>query len=167
MYVGINVPRILYERARERGVDLESLVLDYLVRELGLDPVEEASTHVEIAENMLRNGRELLDKGDVTQASEKLYEAAEECIKALSLITGLEEAGEARTRSGWTLKLLDSAARRLAERIGEDVLHAWDSAYYLHNEGFHEARLDLEAVKARIKLIEKLLEITRKTIKKS
>lgn len=63
MYVGINAPRSLYERARGRGVDVESLVLDYLVRELGLDPVEEASTHVEIAENMLKSGKDLLDKG--------------------------------------------------------------------------------------------------------
>ncbi|WP_342788299.1 PaREP1 family protein [Desulfurococcus sp.] len=89
-------------------------------------------------------------------------------MKALSLATGLEEAGEARARGRWTLKLLDSAARRLAEKIGEDILYAWDAAYYLHVEGFHEARLSQESVKARAKLIEKLLEITKeKTGKKT
>lgn len=122
---------------------------------------------MEIAESMFRSGKEPFEKGDVVQASERLYKVAEECIKALSLIAGLEEAGEARTRSRWTLKLLDSAARRLAEIISEDILYVWDSAYYLHIEGFHEARLDPEAVEIRVKLIEKLLKITRKTIRKS
>ncbi|WP_405054547.1 PaREP1 family protein [Thermofilum sp.] len=87
-------------------------------------------------------------------------------MKALSLATELEEAGEARARGRWTLKLLDSAARKLAEKISEDILYAWDAAYYLHVEGFHEARLSQESVKARTKLIEKLLEISKEKIRK-
>ena len=74
---------------------------------------------------------------------------------------GLEEAREAKRKGRWTLKLLDSAARKLAERVGRDVLHGWDSAYYLHVEGFHEARLGLEAVRARVGLVERLLAIAK------
>lgn len=91
-------PEKLYEKARERGIDVESFITDSLARELGLDPDEEAGVHVELAEKMFERGRELLDKGDVTQASEKFYKVAEECIKALSLTMGLGEASEARAR---------------------------------------------------------------------
>jgi hypothetical protein len=161
MEVTVGIPRKLYEKAREKGVDVESLVLESLVRELGLDPGEEAGIHVEIAEREFKSSKELISQGDIVQASEKLYKVAEECIKALSLAMGLNEANEAKAKGRWTLKLLDSAARKLSERISEDILHAWDSAYYLHVEGFHEARLDIESIKARVKLIEKLLEIAR------
>lgn len=167
MEVSISIPRKLYEKAREKGVDVESLILDSLIRGLELDPGEEASIHVEVAEKAFKSGGELLSKGDVVQASEKLYKTAEECIKALSLAMGLEEAGEAKAKGRWTLRLLDSAARKLAERINENILHAWDSAYYLHVEGFHEARLDLDSVRARAKLIEKLLEAARERVEKT
>ena len=76
MEIAIVAPRKLYEKARERGIDVELFITDPLAREPGLDPGEEANVHIE-----------------------------------------------------------------LAEKIGEDILYAWDAAYYLHVEGFHEARL--------------------------
>ncbi|MEM0063494.1 MAG: hypothetical protein QXP97_08065 [Desulfurococcus sp.] len=70
MEVAIIVLRKLYEKARERGIDVELFITDSLIMELGLDPDEEASVHVELAEKMFERGRELLDKEDVIQASE-------------------------------------------------------------------------------------------------
>jgi len=54
----------------------------------------EVLRHVEIAEKFLAEGRELIDK-DPVQASEKLYKAAEEAVKALAKIFNLPQVDEA------------------------------------------------------------------------
>ena len=107
----------------------------------------------------MRKTKELLREGDVVQVSEKLYKVAEECIKAMAKLLSFEEAKE---KGRWTLKLLDAAARKLAEKVDAVVLHSWDHAYFLHVESFHEARLGLEQVEARMKYIEELLHIAKK-----
>ena len=84
------------EAIRRRGFDLESFVLEAVERMLELDPREEVEARLEIAKYMLRRGREELEKGDPVQASEKLYKAAEECIKILACVEGLEECRRAR-----------------------------------------------------------------------
>lgn len=42
----------------------------------------------------------------------------------------------------------------------------WTEAYYLHVEGFHEARLSPEQVKERLPDVEWLLDFTRKALEK-
>lgn|GEM_PF-4334772 len=49
--------------------------------------------HLEFAEKYLEEGRSLVDK-DPVQASEKLYKAAEECVKALAIYSNLIEVLE-------------------------------------------------------------------------
>ena len=159
----VRIPRRLLEKARARGVDVESFVAEALARARGIDPREEAEVHLELAERFLEEGRELLRKGDPVQASEKLYKVAEECIKAMAMALGLEEPEEARGR--WSLRLLDSAARKLGERVSQRVYDDWDHAYFLHTEGLHEARLDTEQVEARIRFVEELLSIARRTVR--
>ena len=161
----VRIPRRLLEKARARGIDVESFVAEALARALGIDPREEAEVHLELAERFLEEGRELLRKGDPVQASEKLYKVAEECIKAMAMALGLEESEEARARGRWSLRLLDSAARKLGERVSQRVYDDWDHAYFLHTEGFHEARLDTEQVEARIRFVEELLSIARRTVR--
>ena len=161
MSATVNIPRRLYEEAVRRGINVESRVVELLVRELGLDPREEAGLHLELAETFLREGVSLLEKGDTVQASEKLYKAAEEAVKAAAAALGLPEAGEARRRGRWTLRLLDAAARRVGERVDRRIYDDWDHAYFLHVEGFHEARLDREQVGARARYVKELLELVR------
>jgi len=52
----------------------------------------EVLKHVEIAEKFLVEGKELIDK-DPVQASEKLYKAAEETVKALALASTYRRLG--------------------------------------------------------------------------
>ena len=127
---------------------------------LGLD-LEGARMHLELASRYLREAEECLEKGDSVQACEKLYKVAEECVKAMSIALKLEEAEEAKRKGKWNLKLLDLAAKKLAEKINERIYDDWDHAYFLHVEGFHEARLSLEQVKARIKYVKELFEIAK------
>lgn len=120
---------------------------------------------LELAEKLLKEGLELVRKGDSVQASEKLYKAAEECIKAIAHRLGLEEAKEAAARGRWTARLLDRAAKALSEIVDRRIYDDWDHAYFLHVEGFHEMRLDIEQVKNRVKFIEELLNIANDIIK--
>ncbi len=98
--LSIDVPKSLVEKVRERGLDLETLIVELIAKELDIDPEEEAKAHLELAEKLFREGIEFIAKGDVVQASEKLYKAAEESIKALALHLGIEEAKQAGQEVG-------------------------------------------------------------------
>jgi len=161
----ITLPKKIYEEARKRGINIESLVVEFLARELGMDPRDEALLHLELAEQYMKEVPLLLEKGDTVQAGEKLYKIAEECIKAMAEFLDRPEAREARTRGRWSLSLLDSAANRLAEKIDERIYDDWDHAYFLHVEGFHEARLRREEVERRVKYVKELLGTAERVIR--
>ena len=111
--------------------------------------------HSELAIKFLREGEDLVDRGDAIQASEKLYKAAEEAIKEQARIhaDAKDVYAEAERRGRWNTTLLFKAARIL----GREIRHYWDSAWTLHVEGFHEAKLDLEEVKERLEDVKKLV----------
>jgi hypothetical protein len=118
------------------------------------------SKRIEIIKNLLAEAEEYLAKRDAIQSSEKLYKAAEECIKLLSERFNLPEVKEAEEKKKWTVTLLEKAVRKLSDKISIDVQIGWDAANYLHVFGFHEAKLEAENVKARIPLIKRLIELT-------
>ena len=159
--ITISIPKVLYEKLMKLGLDVESIVIEKLFSESNLSLTEEARARLELAERYLKEGESLVDK-DVVQACEKLYKAAEEAIKALAIAEKLSEANEARKRGGWTLALLDTAARKLGEKVSGRIYDDWDHAYFLHVEGFHEARLKSEQVKARLRCVRELVNLTRK-----
>ena len=160
MSIAVTVPERLHEKAVKRGIDVKSALIELLLSKVGLDPEEEISMRLELAEKYLREAEEYLAKSDTVQSSEKLYKAAEERIKAMAMALSLGEAEGARERGRWTLRLLDSAARRLAEAVDTRVYDDWDHAYFLHVEGFHEARLSTEHVRARVKYVAELERLT-------
>jgi hypothetical protein len=118
------------------------------------------SKRIEIIKNLFAEAEEYLAKGDAVQSSEKLYKAAEECIKLLSERFNLPEAKEAEEKGRWTVTLLERAVRKFSNKISIDVQIGWDAANYLHVFGFHEAKLEAENVKARIPLLKRLVELT-------
>jgi hypothetical protein len=118
------------------------------------------SKRIEIIRNLLAKAEEYLAKRDAIQSSEKLYKAAEECIKLLSERFNLPEVKEAEEKKKWTVTLLEKAVRKLSDKISIDVQIGWDAANYLHVWGFHEAKLEAENVKARLPLIKRLIELT-------
>ncbi|MBS7611257.1 PaREP1 family protein [Candidatus Bathyarchaeota archaeon] len=121
-----------------------------------------ASTTVGLIKHLLSEAEDLLAKKDSLQSSEKLYKAAEECIKILSERFNLEESKTAEERGRWTVTLLERAVGKLVDKIGIDVQLEWDAANYLHVWGFHEAKLDAEDVRRRMPIIKKLIELTEK-----
>ena len=117
------------------------------------------SKRIEIIKNLFAEAEEYLAKGDAIQSSEKIYKAAEECIKALSEHYNLHEVKEAEEKGRWTVTLLEKAVRKLSDKISIDVQIGWDAANHLHVFGFHEAKIEVENVKARIPLIKRLIEL--------
>ena len=92
----------------------------------------EPERHIALALRCLEEGRKLIEK-DPVQASEKLYKAAEEAVKALATGLGLEQARIAAKEGAWWTRLLDMAAEALAEKLGmEEFALWWKVAYYLH-----------------------------------
>jgi hypothetical protein len=131
----------------------------------GIKSFDEARRHLELAERFLAEGRELVDK-DPVQASEKLYKAAEEAVKIIAIALKLPEADEAARRGRWTTGLLEDAVMNIMRILKVDELyHWWDSAYKLHVDGFHEARLRSYDVRLRLRDVEALVNLANKVLK--
>jgi len=125
--------------------------------------VESTSTskHLEFAEKFLVEGRELIDK-DLVQASEKLYKSAEETIKAIAIALNLEEARKAIEKSRWGAELLFDVVDTISIKLCEDTHRLRHTAWFLHIEDFHEARLRKEHVFVRYRDIEALVKLAKK-----
>jgi hypothetical protein len=122
---------------------------------------------VELALKYLEEGRRLIDR-DPVQASEKLYKAVEEVVKALMMYYRLNDIlDRVNERGRWTVTELEKAVETISERLGEWFRVAWDEANYLHVWGFHEAKLDADAIKVRQSNIEKMVKKTQEIIMSS
>ncbi|MEM1610718.1 MAG: PaREP1 family protein [Sulfolobales archaeon] len=166
-FITLYIPKRIADEIRRRGLDIELFIIDSLSEKLKLDPQEEAAIYVELAERFLDDARRYIDQNDPVQASEKLYKVAEECIKALAIKFRTPESEEARREGRWWIKLLSRAAKKLSSQLSEPIIsYGWSVGYDLHVWGFHEAALDIDAVKTTLNIIEQMLVKTREIIKK-
>ena len=149
---------------RERGLDVEDLVINLLMKSLNLDPKIAVEAHVELALKYLEEGRGLADK-DTVQASKKLYKAVEEVVKALTIYYRLNDIlDRVNERGRWTVTELEKAVLGISKYLGDWFGTAWDRANYLHVWGFHEAKLDSEDVRARLPDIERMVREAKKIL---
>ena len=147
-----------------RSTDLHEV---YNKRVLKLNPNEEAEIHLEIAEKSLNEAKQYMEKKNPVQASEKLYKAVEECIKALAKTVKTPQLKEAEKRGKWDTWLLGRASTDLSKVLKEDKIRlAWTTAYDIHVWGFHEAKYRMEDVETALPLTEWLLNFTKQTITK-
>jgi Archaeal PaREP1/PaREP8 family. len=72
---------------------------------------KEKKTNIFLPEMFLQEADELLKKGDLVQASEKYYKAAEEAIKLLAIKKGLSIIDIVNKRKWWSSELLFKAAK--------------------------------------------------------
>jgi exonuclease VII small subunit len=164
--VSVTIPRRLVEELERRGIDVGSAFIDLASIVLNLDPQVIAEAHLELALKYLEEGKSLVDR-DSVQASEKLYKAAEEVVKALTVHFNLESVLRDVERSGrWSVAKLEEAVEAISERVGEWFRHSWDSAWVLHVWGFHEAKLNSKAVKLRLPDVEKMISEAQEIVKK-
>ena len=159
------VPGKLIEEARRRGFDVESLVVDLLVRTLNLDPQVVSDIHLELSHRYLEEGKALVNR-DPVQASEKLYKAAEEAVKALAIFYNLQDVLAGVEEKGrWTVSYLEKAVEAISERLGGWFLQSWDNAWALHVWGFHEAKFDSKAVEIRLPYVERMVLEAEKIVR--
>ncbi len=140
----------LARRVREEAEKLGVTVDEYLVELLsqGLDPESRAVEYAEAALQLLDEAREELDKGNVRQASEKLWGAAALAVKAYASWRD----GKRLTSHGelWEYK------RKMVNELGEWVGDAWARATEMH-VCFYEGWCARDDVEEAYKRIEKLV----------
>jgi hypothetical protein len=164
--MSISIPRKLFDEIVKKGIDIESYIIDLLTKMFNLDPIVSVESHLELSMKYLDEGRSLIDK-DPIQASEKLYKAAEEVVKALTIYFNLSNTIEkVNERKRWTVTELDKASRMISEKLGKWFRSSWDTAWALHVWNFHEAKLDSESVRDRLPDIEKMVMEAQKVVKR-
>ena len=84
------------------------------------------------AEVYFEEADELLAKGDLVQACEKYYKAAEEAIKLLAFEYGLQDVIREAEENGWDSKTLNDTVSELSKRLGDKIIDAWASAVTLY-----------------------------------
>jgi len=162
----IIIPKRLYDELEKRGLDVSSFIIDLLVKALNLDPDVAAESHLELSLRYLEEGKTLVDE-DPVQASEKLYKAAEEAVKALTIHLDLKSILESVEKRGrWTVTELEKAVIKISEKLGRWFISAWDSAWALHMWGFHETKFDNEDVRERLPDVEKIVTEAQNFIRK-
>ena len=106
------------------------------------------------ADVYLEEADELLSKGDVLQASEKYYKAAEEAIKILaSLETGLS--------SSWNAEKINRTVFELSLKFEKWIIESWGSAVALVT-----VNLDIGQVKKYREEIVKLVQLADERLNK-
>jgi len=76
------------------------------------------SERAKLIEGLFSEASAYIEKGDAVQSSEKLYKAAEECIKALAEHFNLEEVKIAEDKGRWTVTLLEKAVEQTRGKTG-------------------------------------------------
>ena len=160
------IPRRVAEEPKMRNLDPEPPVEHFLASLLEPDPQAAAESHLELAVRYLEEGRKLVDT-DPVQASEKIYKAAEEVVKALTIHFNLKDILEDVEKSGrWSVGKLEKAVLSISDKVGDWFRSSWDTAWALHVWGFHEAKFDAEDVRRRLPSIDRMVTEAQRIIEK-
>jgi hypothetical protein len=164
--MSLTIPRKVAKELKRRNLDPEPLIVDFLASLLELDPQAAAESHLELAVRYLEEGRKLVDT-DPAQASEKLYKAAEEAVKALTIHFNLKDILEDVEKSGtWSVEKLEKAVLSISDKVGDWFRSLWDTPWALHVWGFREAKFDAEDVRRRLPSIDRMVTETQRIIEK-
>ena len=147
--------RRVREEAEKHGLSVEEYLVELLSQ--GLDPRDRALEYVEAAEDLLREAREELGKGNVRQAAEKLWGAAALAVKAYAYL----REGKRITSHGELWEYM----RLMAREVGHWVRGAWMYAIGMHT-CFYEGWCAREDVEDALKNIEKLVKEIASLVKK-
>lgn len=157
-FAAIKLPRSVVERLRREaeklGLTLEEYIVELALQ--GLDPPEAARGYLEAALNLVEEAREELGRGDLRQASEKIWGACALAIKAHALaVKGLRLESHAEL---WRYK--DEVARELGSwvRIAYKIADSMRKNFYeglATREDVEDALMEVErlvrAITARLR----------------
>lgn len=136
---------LLRHRASKLGKDPEAYLLEHLSRDV--DPGERVEMYLAASNWFWEEGVRLLEAGDVRQASEKLWNAVVQAVKAYAEATGMPHDSH---------KLIWAAVRRLA-RDNAEVLTLFAAVEQLHIN-FYEGHLESDDVEHLAKKARHIIE---------
>ena len=142
--------------AERLGVSVDEYLVEVLSRDL--DPKDRALEYVEASKDLLEEAREELGKGNVRQASEKLWGAAALAIKAYAYW----REGRRLTSHGE----LWGYTKTIAEELGDWVSDAWAQANAMH-ACFYEGWCTEWHVEQALKKIRKLVREVALLVKRT
>jgi len=148
------IAKRLIEEARKYGMSLEEYLFELLTQ--GLDPKDKAREYVMVAQELLEEAREELEKDNIRQAAEKVWGATALVIKAHAF---WKEGKRLVSHSElWAYKSI------LASELGEWVRVVFQQASAMHT-CFYEGWCDKGDVEAAVKAVKRLVEtITEKIL---
>jgi len=158
MGLSIKVPsraaELLLKEARSRGLHIQDIVLEKL--EADLDPKDKAQDYMEVSLLLLNEAKQELDKGDLRQASEKIWGAAALAIKAHAYWNrGIRLSSHSEL---WEYK------EELVKAFGNWVRDSWTAAVHMHIN-FYEGWATKNDVKDAYEKVSRLIKEIRKEIK--
>jgi len=139
--------RRLKEEAERLNLRLDEYLLNLLTQ--NLDPRDRAKEYIEASEELLTEARKKLEKGNVRQATEKVWGSAALAVKAY-----------ASWKDGKRLtshKELWKYKRKLEEELGDWVYDAWMAANGMHT-CFYEDWCTEKDVEEALTRVKKLVE---------
>jgi len=136
----------LRREAEKFGLTPEGYILEFLAK--NLDPEERAKEYIESALSLIEQAREELGKGNLRQASEKIWGACALAIKAHA--AAKKDLRLESHRDLWTYK------NEVAKEVGEWVRTVFLKADSMH-KNFYEGLATREDVEDALKEVEKLV----------
>ncbi|MFZ8842135.1 MAG: PaREP1 family protein [Pyrobaculum sp.] len=133
------------QRASKLGEDPEVYLLEHLSRDV--DPGERVEMYLAASRWFWEEGMRLLEAGDVRQASEKLWNAEVQAVKAYAEATDMPHDSH---------RLIWAAVRRLA-RDNAEVLMLFAAVEQLHIN-FYEGHLERDDVEHLAKKAKHIIE---------
>jgi len=147
------VARRVREEAEKLGLTPEEYILEVLTR--NLDPERGAREYIEAACSLIARAREELEKGDLRQASEKIWGACALAIKAHALARKGRRLESHREL--WIYK------NDVARELGEWVKAVFRQADSMH-KNFYEGLATREDVEETLEEVKRLVAAVRDAI---
>jgi hypothetical protein len=154
----LTIPEKIAERIRreaeKQGLTPEEYILETVTKDL--DPDERAREYIESASALIQQAEEELQKGDLRQASKKVWGACALAIKA-----------HAAARKGLVLKSHADLWRykdEVANELGEWIRGAFLMADSMH-KNFYEGLATAKDVTVALGEVEKLVKAIREVLK--
>ena len=151
-----NIAQRFRAEAEKQGMGLEEYLIDLITQDL--DPPERALEYVRAARELLDQAREELEKGDVRQAAEKVWDSAALAVKAYA--AWREGKRLASHRDLWEYTLV------MRKELGKWVSSAWNAGNSMH-VCFYEGWCSKEHVEDAIEEVERLVRAVEEKIERN
>jgi len=151
----ITLPQRLSEKLREKAEEMDSLPeelgVELLQKSLDeeLDPEELVEHYQSLSDKYLKEAKELLQKGDLVQASEKFWGASALAVKRIAAKRGLK-----LEKHGSLWNFVNTLSKESGD---EDLIIFFGVGNTLHRN-FYENEMARETIEVIARKIEKLIE---------